>query len=256
MPSVIEILGKEIPIYGFCYFFGIFLSFIVATLICRRRNLPKYEILYSGIFAVVGGLVGSKLLFILVSLKDIISGKLPILAVINGGFVFYGGFIGGAIGLVIYVKSFKLKLADFADVFAVAIPLGHAVGRVGCLFGGCCYGMPYDGPLSVTYTHSIGNMPINTPLLPIQGIESALLIVLFIILMVVYYNTKRQNLVLTSYLLGYSVIRFTLEYFRYDSVRGKLWIFTTSQWISIALFLIGLGYIYFIFKSRKSEKEK
>ncbi len=255
MPSVIEILGREIPIYGICYLSGIILSFLVAMLICTKKGLPRYEVLYSGIFAVVGGLVGAKLLYVLISLKDIISGELSLLSVIYGGFVFYGGFIGGALGLLIYVKAFKLKLTDFTDVYAVAIPLGHALGRIGCLFGGCCYGMPYDGPFAVTYTeNTLSNAPKNIPLLPIQGIEAALLIVLFIILLIIYFSAKGKNTALITYFFGYSIIRFTLEYFRYDAARGKLWIFSTSQWISIGLFLVGILITIFKIKTEKNKE--
>ena len=62
MPSFIEVLGRQIPIYGICYLSGIILSFLVAILICTKKGLPRYEVLYSGIFAVVGGLIGAKLL--------------------------------------------------------------------------------------------------------------------------------------------------------------------------------------------------
>ena len=255
MPSFIEVLGRQIPIYGICYLSGIILSFLVATLICTKKGLPRYEVLYSGIFAVVGGLIGAKLLYILISLEDIITAKLSLWSVINGGFVFYGGFIGGALGLLIYVKSFKLNLTDFTDVYAVAIPLGHALGRIGCLFGGCCYGMPYNGPFAVTYSeNTLSNAPKNIPLLPIQGIEAGLLIVLFIILLIIYFKSKGKNTTLIGYFFGYSVIRFVLEYFRYDSARGKLWIFSTSQWISIGLFLVGVLVTVIKIKTEKSKE--
>ena len=169
--------------------------------------------------------------------------------------MFYGGFIVVALGLLIYVKSFKLKLTDFTDVYAVAIPLGHALGRIGCLFGGCCYGMPYNGPFAVTYSeNTLSNAPKNIPLLPIQGIEAGLLIVLFIILLIIYFKSKGKNTALIGYFLGYSVIRFVLEYFRYDSARGKLWIFSTSQWISIGLFLVGVLVTVIKIKTEKAKE--
>ena len=251
MPSSIDFFGKEIPIYGLCYMLGIFASAFVASLICGRKKMPKYEIVYSAIFTAVGGLIGSKLLFILINLKYVIENNIPFEALMKGGFVFYGGFIGGFLGLLIYTKMFKLKLLDFAGIYATVIPLGHCIGRIGCLFGGCCYGIPYDGPLSVTYTESLGNTPLNTPLLPVQGIEAACLLLLFLVLLVIYFKAGSTTFSVGAYLTGYSVIRFVLEYFRYDAERGSLWLFSTSQWISIMLFAVGIAVIIKGLKNKK-----
>lgn len=243
MPSSIEIFGKEIPIYGICYLLGIFASAIVASLICRRKNLPKYEIVYSAVFTAIGGLVGAKILFILINLKYVIENNIPFEMLMKGGFVFYGGFIGGVLGLLIYTKMFKLKFSDFAGIYATVIPLGHAIGRIGCLFGGCCYGIPYDGAFAITYTETLGNTPLNTPLLPVQGMEAFCLLALFFVLLIIYFKCNGAWLSVGAYLTGYSVIRFVLEYLRYDAERGGLWLFSTSQWISIALFAVGTAVI-------------
>ena len=238
MYPFIELFGKQIPIYGICYYLGIALSAIVAVSICKKRNIERYDIVYSAVYAVLAGALCAKLLFIGVSLRQIIELKLSFIQILKGGFVFYGGLIGGAAGLAIYVKQFKLPAADFFDIYAAAMPLGHAVGRVGCLFAGCCYGMEYDGPLSVTYNYSVGNTPIGVPLLPIQIIEAVLLFVLFIALMVLFFNTKVKYLVTATYILSYAGIRFVIEFFRGDLERGKLAGFATSQWISLALIMV------------------
>ena len=259
MPESITLFGKELPVYGLCYFGGIFLSACVALLLCKKRGFTdRWEIVYSAVYTVVGGLVGAKLLYILVSLRQIIEQHIPFVALIKGGFVFYGGVIGGMLGLFIYCKQFKYSFWDYADLFAVVLPLGHALGRVGCFAAGCCYGVEYHGPLSYTYTgiHSNDTTPIGVPLLPVQLIESALLVLLFVFLLIVFLRHPRSHQLLAAlYVLSYSVIRFTLEFFRGDVVRGLFLGLSTSQWISLAAALITVIWILLRHKRVKAQPE-
>ena len=259
MPESIYVFGREIPVYGLCYVAGIFLAAGVALLLCKKRGIAdRWEIAYSGIYTMVGGLVGAKLLYILVSLRQIIEQHIPIEALLKGGFVFYGGVLGGMLGLLIYCKQYKLSFFGFGDLFAVVLPLGHAVGRVGCFAAGCCYGIPYDGPLSYTYTgiHSNITTPIGVPLLPVQLIEAAMLVLLFVFLLLVFLRHPRSRQLLAAlYVLSYSVIRFTLEFFRGDSVRGVFLGLSTSQWISLAAALIAVIWILLRHKRVKAQPE-
>ncbi len=235
MNSYFNFLGRDIPAYGVMFFCGIFISAIIAVIICKRRCIERYDIVYSAVYAVIGGIAGAKLLFLAVSIDQIIELKISIEAIIKGGFVFYGGLIGGAIGLYIYSRQFKLDFLKMADVYAVVFPLGHAIGRIGCHFAGCCYGIEYDGPFCIIYTETIGNTPLGVELLPIQLIEAAILIILFIVLYIVYRRSI-NSIGKTSfiYVVSYACIRFALEFFRGDKERGIL-LLSTSQWISISI---------------------
>ena len=246
------------PIYGALYFVGIAVAAVVAVLICKKRELPKYDIVYSAIYSMIGAAVGAKLLFIAVSLPKVISlgyGFVDtVMILMSGGFVFYGGFIGGFFGLLIYVKQFKMKLLPFLDVYAAVVPLGHAFGRVGCLFGGCCYGMEYDGPFAVVY-HSSLNMstPLNTPLLPTQLIVDLGLLLIFAVVLTVYLKGAKPGTVPVVYVLCYSVMRFILEFLRSDSERGSLLGLSTSQWISLGLIItVVLSVIFYRSKKAKT----
>ena len=122
------LFGKEIPVYGIMFYLGIALAATAAVLLLRsRKNIPAYDLVYSAVYAMIGAVIGSKLLFILVSLEDIIKLSLPWYTYIKGGFVFYGGFIGGVLGLFIYTKQFKMRFADFVDIYAAVLPLGHGI---------------------------------------------------------------------------------------------------------------------------------
>ncbi len=231
--------GRIVPFYGICYFGGIFLSGLFAALLCKKRGIDRYDVVGSGIYAVICGAVGAKLLFLAVSARQLIEMHLGLEAILKGGFVFYGGLLGGMAGIWIYTKQFHLPLADFFDLFAVVLPLGHAVGRVGCFFSGCCYGLAYDGPLSYTYTYAFGDTPIGVPLLPIQLIEAVCLFGLFVCLLFIYIKKpQKRGMPAYGYVFGYATLRFVLEFFRGDYARGLFGLFSTSQWISLALFCV------------------
>ena len=244
MPYVLTLFGKELPIYGICFYIGIVLASAVALVVAKKRDLPKWEIVYAGIFAMIGAMIGAKVLFIIISIDDIIRLQLSPEAVIKGGFVFYGGLLGGFGGLMLYVRLYKLPAIDYLDICATVLPLGHAVGRVGCFFGGCCYGIPYDGPGCVVYEETVGMTPLGVPLLPVQLIEGAALLVLFGLLMYVLYRKESRGLPVWVYCLSYSVIRFVLEYFRGDGIRGKFLWLSTSQWISILIIIVSVVGIF------------
>lgn len=234
-----SILGREIPLYGLLFYLGILIAATVASFISHKRSIAKFDIVGCGIFTMIGAGIGAKLLFIIVTIKEIIKYNIPLIAIIRGGFVFYGGVIGGLAGLLIYCFSFKMKAVDFLDLFSVVLPLGHAFGRIGCFFAGCCYGVEYHGPLSYIYKTTAGTTPTGVPLLPIQLIEAFLLFVLFSILISVFLHYPERKFLYTKlYLLSYSVIRFILEFFRGDRERGSLWGFSTSQWISIIIITV------------------
>ncbi|MBQ7879411.1 MAG: prolipoprotein diacylglyceryl transferase [Clostridia bacterium] len=237
----ISVLGKEIPLYGLCFIAGVAMAACVATGLIKRRKIDGFDLAGSAVYTMIGALVGAKLLFIAVSWEQIRAYNLSFLEVIRGGFVFYGGLIGGAAGLLVYVKQFKLRLSDFLDIYATVLPLGHAFGRVGCFLGGCCYGMEMSSAcfLCVVYDEPYNVLtPRGVPLLAVQLIEAACLVVYFVIMLVLFFKVKPlQGKLAPVYACAYAVLRFTLEFFRGDKERGGAFSFSTSQWISLAIFL-------------------
>lgn len=238
MLPYIEIFGKIVPWYGIMMVLGFGVAACVAAMICKRNGMERYDLVYSAVYTVVGAMIGAKLLFIIVEIPDLISGKYSLLDVVQGGFVFYGGLIGGIIGLWIYCKQYHLEFSCFGDVYATVVPLGHAFGRVGCFMGGCCYGMEYDGPLSYAYEFRFKGAatPLGVELLPVQLIEATILLIVFVGMLLLYFRKNRRVWdQVIYYAMAYAVIRFTLEFFRGDAARGSLLFFSTSQWISLGL---------------------
>ena len=244
---MITVLGKGIPLYGIFFYLGILVAATVALFLFRKRGVGAFDLAGSAVYTMIGAFLGSKLLFIAVSLQEIVLYEISFIGIIKGGFVFYGGLLGGALGLLIYTKQFN-NFFEYADVYAVVLPIGHALGRVGCFFAGCCYGMPHDGPFSYTYTSTVGTTPLGVPLLAIQLIEATLLLLLFLVLLIFFLlRGKRLGLCCAVYVISYAVLRFVLEFFRGDAGRG-VFILSTSQWIS--LFLLALTLLLLLQKKK------
>ena len=249
-----RIENTKIPLYGVFFFLGMFAAAVVAAILAKIKKIVFFEFLCAVVYVMIGAIVGAKLLFIIVSWEEIMRLHLSFLEVIRGGFVFYGGLIGGILAILLFGKNFKVKLADYVDVFACALPLGHAFGRIGCLFGGCCYGIEYDGFGHVCYGSAANvNTPLETPLFPVQLLEACLLLCLFFALLLLLLKGKTKGKIVFVYAASYAVLRFVLEFLRGDAERGVFLGISTSQWISLLLFA---GGIFLLFWKRKEEKKE
>ncbi len=253
MRSYIDLLDKQIPLYGLLFYLGIALSAVAAAFIAKKRKIALFDITSSAVYVMIGALIGSKLLFVLVSFQDIIRYDLSFVAIIKGGFVFYGGLLGGVLGLIIYAREYRESFFVYADIYAAVLPLGHALGRVGCFFAGCCYGVEYDSAFSVIYHESAGLTPLGVPLLPVQLIESGCLLLLFTVMLVLYkkYYAK-TGFCSAAYAFSYGILRFVLEFFRGDKERG-MFLLSTSQWIS--LLIVCFAVLTILIRGRKRRNE-
>ncbi len=251
MLPYIEVANRTIPTYGICMAIGILLASYVAIVRTKKANADVNSLIIIAACAIGFGLLGAKLLYIITSygieraLKDIIAGDFGFIS--EGGQVFYGGLIAGAGGACLGALIAREKLSVYCDIIVPCVPLGHVFGRLGCFFAGCCYGVPYDGVCSVKFPAA----GVFYGVFPVQLLEAIINIGIFFYL--IWFVKKRAGnfKVLFCYIRVYSISRFLLEFLRGDAVRGFANGLSTSQWISIALFVLSL--IPFVINSRKSK---
>lgn len=165
----------------------------------------------------------------------------------EGGLVFYGGAIGGFLGLLIASRRWPAAagspgtLMTMTDAFAAPLLLGQAFGRIGCFAAGCCYGRPTDKTWGVTFTNRQALGPLYEKLHPTQLYESGGAFILFVIALWVSRRSKVTGLVTIFYCIAYGILRFTLEFWRGDD-RGAFHVsLSPSQWGSLLLVGIGLA---------------
>ncbi|NLP35114.1 MAG: prolipoprotein diacylglyceryl transferase [Clostridiales bacterium] len=257
MLPTITIFGKTIAMYGLMIVLGLFIGIGIAIARHKSNNFKKDDIIFASCYAGIGLVIGAKLLYILTTLPQIIKNWDVLVSDINnfyqlltGGFVFYGGFIGAAIGFYIYCRQYNLNTIKMLDFFAPIIPIIHSFGRIGCFFAGCCYGINYEGLLHIIFEHS-PVAPNGIPLFPIQLVESASNLSFGIILLFYAKKTERKpGKVIGLYVIYYAIMRFTFEFLRGDIIRGFFLNLSTSQWISFLLLPIGV-WLFFDMKIKK-----
>lgn len=266
MFPVIEIFGKQIGSYGIMAVIGIAACVLVGSRLIRRFGMGADD-LGLMMLAVFGGqVIGASLLYGLTHIDLLIKafslfstlgwrGMWEVIKFSFGGFVYYGGFIGACVGLLIYTKFNKqlrpLRGGVF-DLYAVLVPLFHAFGRVGCFLGGCCYGI--ESHFGFTVHGNTLNPAINdVNRFPVQLLESALNLMLFFFLLYLFRKGILKERLIYVYMLIYPIIRFSDEFLRGDEVRGIFLGLSTSQWISIILFVFAL--IMLPLKTKKLKTE-
>lgn len=262
-PELFKIGDFPINTYGVLLAVGMLLALFVASKLAVRDGLPRERIYDLGLWTLIGGLLGSKVLMLLV--EDNV--QIFSLDFLRSGGVYYGGFIGGFLALVLLLRFYKLPFWKVADAFAPGLALGQAIGRLGCFAAGCCWGKPTDGFCGVHFTetaHDFTGVPIfredgaDLYLHPTQLYESITMLVVFGVLIFLHKKKKFDGQVLIAYGIIYGIVRFTIEFWR-DDPRGDLFGlttltgFSTSQIISL---IVALGAIVFMIVRLKSSQNR
>lgn len=229
------------PITFHMYGLMIAVGFMMALLMCLRRAKKfrlNEDIIY-GIFfcAVIGGMLGCRILYYIVSIPDIIRDP-SILWNFRNGYVVYGGIIGGILTSFVYCYVKKERFLPYFDLVMPAVALAQGFGRIGCFFAGCCYGRETDAWFGITFRHS-HFAPNDVKLLPTQLISSAGDFI-FCGLLLFYASKKpKEGRVASAYMILYGIGRFIIEFFRND-YRGSIGVLSTSQIISIGIVAVGI----------------
>ena len=243
LPSF-QALGLTIPMYGVMSALGMLAAFVLLGLTRKHTRFSEDQALSAALWAIIMGFLGAKVLYWIVEIDQIIADPSYLLHTLREGFVFYGALIGGLGGVAIYSLRKKLPFFSLTDYFIPGLVIGHAFGRIGCFFAGCCYGMECETPISVVFPAG-GAAPAGIPLLPTQLMESAFLFLLCAFL--VWRLTKKKPFGTVSgwYMVLYGVWRFVIEFFRSDE-RGAVGALSTSQFISLFVFAGGVALLLLV----------
>ncbi|MDA8098586.1 MAG: prolipoprotein diacylglyceryl transferase [Nitrospiraceae bacterium] len=231
-----------IRLYGLMIGIGFLLGIWLASRRAKKEGIDPDRILDMGIYLLLAAIVGSRLLYVIVTWQEFTRNPLDIFAIWKGGLVFYGGLIGAVATGVWYLRKHDLPLWKTADIFAPYVALGHMFGRFGCFFAGCCYGAQCTGPLGITYSDPHSLAPLGIGLYPTQLFEAGGEFLNFLLLLTLYRFRSFDGQVFWTYPALYAVLRFTVEFFRGDAVRG-VWfggLVSTSQIIAVVMFCASL----------------
>lgn len=193
----------------------------------------------------LGGFLGARIFHVIFEYPQYYwDHPLEFFKVYNGGFVFYGGFIGAFLCAYFYISKIKQNFSHWLDAFALVLPIGYMIGRIGCLLAGCCYGKTCYLPWAMTFGPGV-EAPSGVPLHPTQIyfilLEGLVWISLF------YIEKKRDKLTIFRssgslfylWMILHGIERLIVEQFRGD-FRGQLWAgLSISSYISTILIAIG-----------------
>ncbi|MFV1988423.1 MAG: prolipoprotein diacylglyceryl transferase [Gemmatimonadota bacterium] len=263
-PTLFRIGHFSLSTYGVL----IALAFLAAAQVTAKgmgeRGLKSDHAWTLALYALAGGFLGAKIYYVL--LHGDASAFLS-----RGGFVWYGGLIGGAASVLWFIRREGLPLSVAADALAPALPLGHAIGHLGCFFSGDSYGLPSNLPWAVAFKY--GAPPSTAGALrnefgvslPASLADDALVRVhptmlysalALLIIFLVLWSLRRRPLP-SGWLFGLYLALSGTERFLVEFVRAKddrfLWGFSTAQAIAALSIVLGLGLLIFL-KKRRSQK--
>lgn len=219
------------------------LGFIVSMALCllkAKKDKKDQDIITDlGMVTIIGGFLGAKILYIIVSYKELFTNPKNVIGfpAIFSGFVAYGGIIFGTLAVFIYSKIKKINALEYLDYMIPFVAMVQGFGRLGCFLAGCCYGGPTDSFLGVIFP--TGPMA-GIKIWPTQLFSAAGDFAICGILLLVSMKNKVKGNIVVLYVILYAVGRFAVEFLRADE-RGFVGSLSTSQFISLLVLPIAIG---------------
>ena len=255
MLPTFNLFGFTLQSYGITIAIGMLIGFGLFLYVAHKNKMNIDVAIDLILCLIFGGFAGAKLLGIIVNLKSIIDGTLTFMQALSVTVV-YGGIIGTLITCGVYCKVKKVDYWAYADFALSCASITQGIGRLGCLFAGCCYGMQYNGFGAITFDHS-PFAPNGVSLFPSQ-IVSSIFMIAYGIIALIYFSKKKHKVgeIGTNYFLIYGIARFVIEFFRGDAERGFILGLSTSQFISLFFVAVGVLLKLYLRKNRWNKTEK
>lgn len=256
--------------YGLLAALGFLAGYALASRRAKQAGLPSSLVGDALTPLVISGIVGARIFYVVFHGSEFAGAWLDTLKIWQGGLMWQGGFLGALTALAVFARNKKVPFWLLADLFAPAAALGQAVGRVGCLFAGCCFGHGCTLPWAITFRHSESLAPVGVPLHPTQLYDAGLnLLICFILLRVpwgkpigsVSANQASQksgeNTFIGSgriaglYLVMAGLARLAVEPFRADARGTGVGLFSATGLVALGLVLAGTGLTLWTYRRAK-----
>ncbi len=264
MYPIIADLGR-IKLYS--YGLTLFVAFILGIWIANKRGksagLADGVVLDFSTAIILSGILGARILYVLTHLEDFRGRWLDVVNPIQSdgsigiaGLVLLGGVVAAAATLVFMTWLKDVSVLKILDVFAPSLALGIAIGRIGCYFNGCCFGVPTDLPWAVIFPQSCpaGSIFPHDAIHPTQIYAVIYGTILYFTMLWAEKKFKTgDGFTFGIFMIGYGILRFSNETLRWheSGLRAMEWqggMLTFSQLISITMVLAGLGLISYVVK--------
>jgi len=218
--------------WGLLVALGFLTGIMLAARHGKKRGLKEDDVYGLCFYILLGAIIGSRVLYVVTNLGAFSEDLLGVFKVWNGGMEFIGGLGGGILAAYIYTKVKKLYFMRYADLLAPYLALGHAIGRIGCILGdGGHLGKPTNMPWGVVYEGVARH--------PCAFYEMIALVVLFLVLIKLRKRSMKIGMLFLSYIIGYSILRFGIDFLRADptyyGLTGTQWGLTLASIVAVIL---------------------
>lgn len=242
------------------YFYGLFLLIAIFSGILLTLKLsPKFEIkkedlIDLSIYLIIFGIIGARIYEIFLEFPYYYKNPFSIFKIWEGGLAIHGAILSGLFTIYFFSKKRQLNTLKLTALIALALPLGQAIGRWGNWFNQELFGLPSKLPWSIPI--SILNRPANfidfEYFHPTFFYESLGSFFIFIILLLFVYRRdfisgNRSKLIISFYLISYSLLRFLLEFIKIDETPY----FLVLRWPQIFSLLIIVFAIFYLYRTRR-----
>lgn len=248
----------EVPTYFLILLLAALGAIISGIYRAKAYGLKAYRAVDIGFLGFVSGLIGGRLAHILIEAPAYYwEHPIRIFYFWQGGFVLYGGLILGFIGGCLAARLLKEPVIKWMDLAAVPILVGVGIGRIGCLAGGCCYGLPTDLFWGMIFTNPLSGAPLNQSLHPTQALEILFCGIAALVLWFAFSKPpKTGGLAFVSATVAYSIFRFFVEFLRGDQERGVYGAFgiSSSQIISLVVIAVALVFLWTQIRQSRSSR--
>ena len=241
-PILWSIGPLRIPTFGFLVACGVFFGFVLFERESKRLGLPPQKAGDIAFWAVLCGVLSSRLIFVFFHLHDYRS-IMDVFKIWEGGLVLYGGLLPGVGLAILLIRRWRLPLRKVLDASVLGLCFGFGMGRLGCFSAGCCYGRMTDLPWGVVFSDPNSLAPQGIRLHPTQLYESLFFWLSFAFFM--RFRPKGDGISFWSLTLSYSLFRFFNEFLRGDP-RSYFLGLSHNQWVMMGLFIFSLSMLIYL----------
>ncbi|HEX2172528.1 MAG TPA: prolipoprotein diacylglyceryl transferase, partial [Dehalococcoidia bacterium] len=217
-PNILQIGPFVLTWHGVFSAIGLAAGIWSAAFLGKRQGLAEDDIYGTALWGVVGAIIGARLFHVIDSLPYYAQNPGQAFLINEGGIAIFGAVVGGPIGGAIYARWRRLPIGKLADLGALGLILGQAIGRIGDIINGEHYAVPTDLPFGVRYVHPNSLDQRGEVVHLAVGYEMILDLIIFGILLGLWRRLGGDGRLFWIYLALYSIARFFLSFLRLDTI--------------------------------------
>jgi len=246
-PDLFTIGGITISPYRLAIIIALLVGISLSVLAARKEEgLKPYLVLEGCIIIGFSGLVGARILFVLLNFHDYMANPKLIFMFRFAGLSFYGSIIGGVLANYFWTRLRRINHLQVADLLAPYFALGYAITRaMGCFVAGCCYGKVADVPWAVAMVR-VDDLPRH----PVQIYAALGAVIIFFVLKLLHRRPLPEGSIITFFIFLYGALRFATEFFREGEI---LWLGLTNAQLGSIVAVCGTAIIIIMMLKRKAD---